>query len=386
MVYSYYMPSKLIIGEGSLKKLHEQNLPFKKALIVMTSGKSLEKNGYLDILKNELTSSSILYVLFQEVMPNPTHDNVMKGSNIARENNCDCIIGFGGGSAIDCAKAIAIMTTNPGEYWDYIKNGSGLGKPLVNKPLSLIAITSTAGTGTEADPRMVVTKNDEKIGYGNDLTYPYLSIVDPSLTYTIPPHLTAYQGFDVLFHSLEGYVNKHHNDMSDIFAEKAISLLFKYLPIAVKEPNNVEARHFVSFANTLSGINESTSGCTGEHAIEHALSGVNPQLIHGKGLIIISLAYYKTLIKNEVALDRFAKLVELISPKKPAKPQYFLQLLEKLQEDCGVNNLKLRDEGFSENQFEYIAKQTFYTMKGCMDDDPYDWAIDDVINVLKESF
>ena len=386
MVYSYYMPSRLIIGEGALKKFHEQKLSFKKALIVMTKGKSLEKYGFLADLLHELEFLDIKHVLFQEVLPNPTIENVMNGAALGKKENCDVVIGFGGGSAIDCAKAIAIMCTNPGDYWDYINNGSGLGKSLVYNPLPLIAITSTAGTGTESDPWMVITKNDEKIGNGNDLTYPYLSIVDPTLTYTIPSNLTAYQGFDALFHSLEGYININHNDMSDIFAEKAIYLLFKYLPIAVKDPNNEEARHFVSLANTLSGINESTSGCTGEHSIEHALSGVNPELIHGKGLIIISLAYYKTLINHGIALDRFSKINQVINPKNPAEPQYFLKLLEDLQVACGVSNLGLKAEGFNEEQFKYIAEQTFYTMKGCMDDDPYDWSIEDVINVLKESY
>lgn len=386
MVYSYYMPSKLLVGEGALKKLHTQKLEFKEALIVMTNGKSLIKHGYFDDLAHELSILGINYVVFSEVLPNPTHENVMDGARLAKANDCDVIIGFGGGSAIDCAKAIAIMCTNPGEYWDYISHGTGLGHSLENKPLPLIAITSTAGTGTEADPWMVVTNRDEKIGYGNDFTYPYLSIIDPTLTYSIPAHLTAYQGFDALFHSLEGYVNKNHNDISDMFAEKAISLLFKYLPIAVKEPNNEEARHYVSLANTLSGFNESISGCTGEHAIEHALSGVRPNLIHGKGLITISLSYYKTLIDNENSIDRFLNLITIISGKTSQNPYEFLNLLKNLQEKCGVNDLHLRDEGFKESEFEYIAHQTFFTMKGCMDDDPFEWTERDVVKVLEESY
>ena len=110
--------------------------------------------------------------------------NVYK--KLVTKDNCDVIIGIGGGSAIDSAKAISVMATNPGDYWDYIEGGTGLNKPLINKPLPVIAITTTSGTGTESDPWTVITNGEEKIGYGNDLTFPYLSIVDPMLTLSIP--------------------------------------------------------------------------------------------------------------------------------------------------------------------------------------------------------
>ena len=146
MSYKFYMPTKLLIGKDSLKELHKESLPFKKALIVTTNGKSIYKYGYMDILLNELKLLNIDYVIYSKILPNPIKEHVMEASEIAKTNNCDVIIGIGGGSAIDSAKAISVMATNPGDYWDYIEGGTGLNKPLINKPLPVIAITTTSGT------------------------------------------------------------------------------------------------------------------------------------------------------------------------------------------------------------------------------------------------
>ena len=149
---------------------------------------------------------------------------------------------------------------------------------MLNVPLPIIAITTTAGTGTEADPWTVITNGNEKIGFGYDRTFPILSIVDPDLMMSVPSDLTSYQGFDALFHSTEGYLNTTANEMSDLFALKAISLIGKSLAKAVSNGSNEEARADVALANTLSGIVESTSGCISEHSIEHALSAYHPKL------------------------------------------------------------------------------------------------------------
>lgn len=127
------------------------------------------------------------------------------------------------------------MATNRGDYWDYVYNGSGKGKKVENDPLPIVAITTTAGTGTESDPCTVITQEetDEKTGFTYEKLFPVLSVVDPELMTTVPPHLTAYQGFDALFHSTEGYINILANPMSDIFALKAIELISRSLKNAV---------------------------------------------------------------------------------------------------------------------------------------------------------
>lgn len=208
MSFAYHIPTQIYFGPGSLERLGDIALPGRKALIVTSAGGSMEKLGYLDRVTKLLAKQQIAAVSFNKILPNPIKDHVMEGAALAQTAGCDMIIGLGGGSSIDSAKSIAVMATNPGDYWDYIKGGSGKNQPLVNPPLPIIAITTTAGTGTEADPWTVITKPEtaEKIGFGNEQTFPAISIVDPELMLSIPPALTAYQGFDALFHAMEGYI------------------------------------------------------------------------------------------------------------------------------------------------------------------------------------
>ncbi|MBO8427545.1 MAG: iron-containing alcohol dehydrogenase [Firmicutes bacterium] len=388
MAFNFYIPTKIIYGVNSLKKLHEQDLPFKKALIVTTNGKSIIKYGYLDSLKEELNKAHIEYIVYSKILPNPIKDHVMEASEIAKINKCDVIIGIGGGSAIDSAKSIAVMATNPGDYWDYIEGGTGKNKPLVNKPLPIIAITTTSGTGTEADPFTVITNNEEKIGFGDasKFTFPYLSIVDPMLTVTIPSSLTAYQGFDALFHSMEGYLNVRHNEISDLFALKAVSLISKSLPVAINDGKNIEARSDVMLANTYAGLVESLSGCTAEHSIAHAMSGIFPSLIHGYALIIISLAYYEHEVNSKKVNDRLIDLAKALGKLDANKASDILIALKDLINKCGVSDLKLSTHGVKEEDFIKITENAFETMGGLFKVDPSNFIKKDVIEILKKSY
>lgn len=233
-----------------------------------------------------LKKQGVESVVFDKVQPNPVVEHVMEAASLARETGCDFVIGLGGGSSMDSAKSIAVMAANPGNYWDYIQGGSGKGLPIPNKPLPIVCITTTAGTGTEADPWTVITKEDtqEKIGFGCRGTFPTMSIVDPELMLSVPPKLTAYQGFDALFHAVEGYMATIASPMGDMFALQAIEYIAKYLPRAVNNGDDLEARAYVALANTYSGFVETISCCTSEHSIEHALSAFHPSLPPRRGV------------------------------------------------------------------------------------------------------
>ena len=170
MSFNMYVPTRILFGAGQLNNLHEQRMPGKKAMIVITNGKSAKENGYLTRTEEQLKIAGVEFVVFDEVEPNPLKSTVMVGSIFARENNCDFVIALGGGSCIDASKAIAVMATNSGDYWDYIATGSGKGKSVDNKPLPVVTITTTSGTGSEVDPWAVITHEErhEKIGMGSD--------------------------------------------------------------------------------------------------------------------------------------------------------------------------------------------------------------------------
>lgn len=386
MSFNYYMPTRILFGKGALNKLHKQKLPGSRALIVISSGKSTKNNGYLARLEEQLEKAGVTHVLFDKILPNPVKEHVMEGAALAKEQKCDFVIGLGGGSSIDSAKSIAVMATNEGDYWDYISGGTGKGKPVLNAPLPIIAITTTAGTGTEADPWTVITNGEEKIGFGYDRTFPALSIVDPELMMSVPSDLTAYQGFDALFHSTEGYVNKTANEMSDLFALKAISLIGKSLEKAVADGNDEAARADIALANTLSGIVESTSGCISEHSIEHAMSAYHHKLTHGAGLIMISLAYYTFLAKSGSCDERLIDMAKALGKTDADKPTDFVVALQSLQRACGVDQLKMSDYGIQRDELEKIADNAYETMGGLYQVDPCTISKEDTIKILEESY
>ena len=389
MEFTFSIPTKIHFGAGSLNKLTDEKLPGKKALIIISAGTAMVKFGYLNQLTAILDKTNTGYIIYNKILPNPIKEHVMEGAQTAKKNNCDMIIGLGGGSTIDAAKAIAIMCTNPGDYWDYISGGSGKGLPVENAPLPIIAITTTAGTGTESDPWTVITHNEEKIGFGLiPGTFPTISIVDPNLMLTVPPDMTAYQGFDALFHSTEGYIANISNPVSDSFALKSIELIAKWLPIAVNDGNNVEARMNVALANTISGFVESTSGCTSEHSIAHALSAYHPNLPHGAALIAISVEYYKHFITSiPEKLKDMAKAMGIDTSNMSEKDaaMAFINALIKLKEACNVADLNLADFGVIKANAMKYAKNAKDTMGGLFDVDRVEVTTKDVASIIERS-
>ena len=391
-MFEYFIPTRILFGVGKLNELGRANLPGRKALIVMTRGQSMRRYGILDRVIGLLKQNGVESIVFDKVLPNPTKKNIMEAAALAKQEGCDFVLGLGGGSAIDAAKAIAVMAKNPGDYWDYIGGGSGGSKPVKNGVLPIVAITTTAGTGSEADPWMVITKEEtnEKIGFGNDETFPTLSIVDPELMVTVPPDLTAYQGFDAFCHSAEGYIAKNATPLSDLFALKSIELVARYLPRAVKDGHDLEARTMVALANTLAGMVESTSSCTSEHSLEHALSAYHPKLAHGAGLIMLLDAYFGFFVDKipgrlgEMARVMGVKNVDALPEKE--RGLAFLQALQALEAACGVAQLKMSDYGITRDEIPQLAKNARTTMGGLFKVDPFPLSDEDVIKIYEASY
>ena len=389
MNFMKYSPTRLLFGVGQLNNLREQKLPGKKALVVISNGKSTKENGYLKRCEEELNAAGVENVLFDKVEANPLKSTVMTGAKCARENNCDFVVALGGGSVMDASKAIAAMATNDGDLWDYINGGTGKGQELLNNPLPVVAITTTAGTGSEVDQWGVVTNEEtnEKIGFGGpDSLYPVLAIVDPELMKSDPAKFTAYQGFDALFHSVECYISVAANLMSDMYALTAIENVGKYLERAVKDGNDIEAREHMAFANTLSGTVMTISACTSEHSMEHAMSAYHQDLPHGAGLIMLSKEYYKHFINQHVCDDKFIKMAKALGMEDAKSPEDFITMLVKLQEACGVADLKMSDYGIEKDEFDKMAKNARETMGGVFMCDPCPLSHEDCVKIYEKAY
>lgn len=367
MSFQMYVPTRILFGEGQLSSLHEQKLSGTKAMIVISNGKSTKENGALERTEKELELAGVETVLFDKIMANPLKSTIMEGAAYAKRNNCDFIVALGGGSVMDASKAIAAMAANDGDLWDYIAGGTGKGMTLTKEPLPLVAITTTAGTGSEVDQWGVVSNEEtnEKIGFGGyDSLFPQIAVVDPELMKSVPAKFTAYQGFDALFHSVECYISSAANLMSDMYALTAMENIGAYLGRAVKDGSDMEAREHVAFANTLSGVVMTLSGCTSEHSMEHAMSAYHHELPHGAGLIMISKAYFIHFIEKQACDERFVRMAQALGMKDAKEPMDFITALVQLQKECGVADLKMSDYGIQSDEFMTLAQNARATMGG----------------------
>lgn len=377
--FTYYMPTRIFFGAGSVQKLSRARLPEGPGLLI-TGGTSTTRLGYVGKVADALAEGGHETIVYTGVQPNPTIETVRECAALAREKGCSFVVGLGGGSAIDTAKAAACMATNDGDWWDYVYGGSGGRQRLRKAPLPIVAVTTTAGTGTEADPWTVITNGVEKIGAGSDLTFPAIAVVDPDFMMTVPPRMTAFQGFDALFHACEGYISSAANPVTEMYSMQAIELIGRSLARAVQDGTDAEARAEVALANTLAGFVESMSSLTASHAIEHALSGIHPNLPHGAGLILISLAYYKLV--SPACAAKCEKMARALGREDGD----FVAALAGLQASCGVANLTMSEYGLSPEKFEEYADHAFADMGGLFRADPARPDREDVLRILNESW
>ena len=388
MNFDYFLPTRLLFGPGRLKKLHEQPLPGRKALLVISNGKSTRANGYLDGVENELKLAGVEFEVFDQIQPNPTNDNVMAGAALARQEDCDFVIGLGGGSCLDACKAIAAMATNSGNFWDYIRGGSGKGRALQEKPLPVVCISTTAGTGSETDAWAVISNEQasEKIGFGSEATLPCLSIVDPEMMLSVPPDFTAYQGFDAFFHNAEGYISKAGNLFTDMCALTGIENISRNLPRTVEDGNDLEARTRVAFGNTLAGYVMTVGSTTSQHSFEHALSASHPKLPHGAGLIMISRAFFTFQARSGACDQRLVNMAKAMGRADASKPMDFVEALVELQKACGVADLRMSDYGIKKSDLAQYAKDARRTMGLLFEMDPSPISDEAGAEILEKSF
>ena len=359
MHFDFNNPTHLIFGSGSISRLGKQELPGKKALLLMSGGKSAKISGAYDKVTAQLKEAGVEWAEFAKIMENPLKSAVMEGAAFAKENGCDFILALGGGAVLDASVAVSAMMTNPGDLWDYVQGGTGKGLPLQNPGLPIVTVTLTAGTGSEINFWGVISNPDtkEKIGFGGHPSLiPVLAVVDPELMRTVPPKYTAYQGFDALFHNTEVIMSKGVNLMSETLALSAIEHIAWYLPRAVRDGNDLEAREHVAYGSTLAGMTMQLTSTTAQHSMEHAMSAYHHNLPHGAGLIIISEAFARFFIERHACDRQFIKMARVMGIPEAHKLEDFITALQKLQRDCGVADLKMSDYGFTPDEFMTLAK------------------------------
>lgn len=388
MNFDFNNPTRILFGSGKLNELGDQPMPGKKALLLMSGGKSARVSGAYDRTLEQLHKAGVEVAEFAKVMENPVKEMVMEGAAFAKENGCDFIVALGGGAVLDSAVAVAAMATNPGDLWDYVNGGTGKGRPLVNPGLPIVAITLTAGTGSEVNCWGVISnlETKEKIGFGYPELTPVLAVVDPELMKTVPPKYTAYQGFDALFHNTEVMMSNGVNILSETIALSAIENIAKYLPRAVKDGNDLEAREHIAYGSTMAGISMQLTSTTAQHSMEHAMSAYHHDLPHGAGLIMISKAFAEYFIERHACDEQFMKMARVMGIPDADKPEDFITALVKLQEDCGVADLKMSDYGIEKSECMTLAVNARETMGGLFLANPCPMSDEDCAGVFEKAY
>lgn len=388
MNFDFNNPTRILFGSGKLNELGNQAMPGKKAMVLISNGKSTRVNGYLDRTLDQLHKAGVETAVFDGIMENPLKEAVMDGAAFARENGCDFIVALGGGAVLDSSVAISAMATNDGDLWDYVQGGTGKGKPLATKGLPIVTITTTAGTGSEINCWGVISnlETKEKIGFGDPILTPVLAIVDPELMKTVPPKYTAYQGFDALFHNTEVMISNGVNIFSEAIALSAIENIAKYLPRAVKDGNDIEAREHIAYGSTVAGITMQLTSTTAQHSMEHSMSAYHHNLPHGAGLIMISKAFAEFFIEKHACDEQFVKMARVMGLPNADKPQDFVSALLKLQEECGVADLKMSDYGFTSDECMTLAKGARSMQGGLFLANPCEMTDEDCADIFEKSY
>lgn len=388
MNFNFNNPTNLIFGSGKLNVLGKQKMPGKKALLLISSGNSVKKYGTLERVEEQLRQAEATYVVCANIHENPSKEVVMEAAAIAKENQCDFIVALGGGAVLDSAVAVAAMATNPGDLWDYVNGGTGKAQPLVNPALPIVTIATSSGTGSEINCWGVISNHEtnEKIGFGDPSIVPVLAIVDPELMKTVPAKYTAYQGFDALFHNTEVMISNGVNILSETIALSAIESIYKYLPRAVKDGNDLEAREHVAYGSTIAGITMQLTNTTAQHSMEHAMSAYHHDLPHGAGLIMISKAFAEFFIEKHACDGQFIKMARVMGIPDADKPEDFITALVSLQKECGVDGLKMSDYGFKPEESMTLAVNARETMGGLFLSNPCEMSNEECAGIFDKSY
>ncbi len=364
--FTFYLPTKIIFGPGEIQKVGTEAKSLGEKALIVTGKRSASEFGIVNKVEDLLEKEGIGAVVFDKIEPNPRTKTIEEAAALARENGCDFVIGLGGGSPMDAAKAVAVAAVEAQPIWDFIYHGQPVVKR-ITKALPIMEIPTLAATGSEANSGAVISnwETNEKAILGSPLLFPRVSIIDPELTVTVPKEYTIDGGIDIICHVIEGYfTGADDTPIQDRFSMSIVRTVMDYLPDVMEDSHDVLARSQLSWCSTLalSGIiNSGRGGAFPLHAMEHALSA-HYDISHGRGLALLLprlMEYTYPSRPHKYAImaeELFGIDPEGKSEKEVAKlaVEWMVDWLQSVR-----RNLKLSDVGIQDDsKFDVMAEDT----------------------------
>lgn len=357
--FIFYPATKYVFGKGVEEKVADQLSEFgmKKPLIVYGKG-SVIRSGLLDRIKNSLEKSSIPYAELGGVQPNPVDSKVYEGIEIAKKEGIDSVLAVGGGSSIDTAKAIAAAIPYDGDFWDFY-----CGKANVTKALPVGVVLTIPAAGSEGSGNSVITKLDglHKLGMGSDVLRPKFALMNPELTFTLPPYQTAAGITDMMAHIMERYFSNTPNvEITDRVAEGVLKAIISEAPKVIANPEDYDARANIMWSGTLAHNGVCSGGREEDwstHGLEHELSAVY-DVTHGAGLAVMFPAWMTYALKeNPGKLAQFARRVFDVKESDDMKAAALgIDALKEFLASIGMPT-SMKELGIENPDIELLAKK-----------------------------
>lgn len=390
MEFSYFLPVHIQFGWDKVDSVADFVKPYGNKALIITGRTSAKKSGLYDRVTAKLDAAHIEHVLFDQVDANPLTTTALDGSALAKSESCDMVIAIGGGSIMDCAKGIAFMAVNDGDINDYIFN-----RKTSDKALPLIVIPTTCGTGSEGNGFGVLTNPEtgDKKSLRCNAIVPKVSIVDPAVMGTMPPHVLASVGFDALCHNIEAYTSKTAQPFTDALAHYAVTLLAQYLvPLykhvkakaesksaVLNETQLTKAWESVTLASTIGGMVINTAGVTLAHGMEHPASGLK-DITHGVGLAVIEpVAVEYTWSANP---DKFGALARIFNHGDGSELGEALRLIV---HDLDLTT-NLTELGFTKEDIPWLVDNVYVVATGNIANTMADVSREDIEMLYKKMF
>ena len=375
IAFKYFLPVNIEFGSGKVAKAGELTKPYGKKALIVTGHSSAKKSGLYDKVKDSLKAEGIDSVLFDKVAQNPLTTTAAEGAAFAKENGCDVVVAIGGGSIMDCAKAIAFLAVNDGDVSDYI-----FGKIASDTALPIILIPTTCGTGSEGNGIAVLTNpdNGDKKSLRCNAIVAKVSIVDPECMMTMPKYVLASVGFDALCHNMEAYTSKIAQPFTDALSLYAVDLIAHNLVDVYKGTGSKDSWEKITLASTIGGMVINTAGVTLAHGMEHPASGLK-DIVHGKGLAALTPTIIEASYQG--APEKFAKLAKLFGGEKAEDlAGKVRELLEDIELTCTLSDL-----GIEEKDIPWMAENCMKVSAPSIANNPVVFSQEEIAEIYKKA-